>query len=470
MKKLFLLPFMFFACQNAPNDTAVNNKNEVVDDVSVSPRHPEWTKSANIYEVNIRQYSEEGTINEFAKHLPRLKELGVDILWIMPIQPIGLLNRKENENDLGSFYSIKDYTSVNPDLGTIDDFKELVDLAHEQDMKVILDWVANHTSWDNEWVANHPDWYTADSLGNRPIVPIDNEGNPTDWTDVADLDYTNSDMRSEMLESMKFWLNTSNIDGFRCDVAGFIPYDFWQNTIEELKIVKSDLFMLAEWEDPNLTQHFNMDYGWHLHHLMNQIAKGEEKPSILKDYLVEMNGKYQPDDMRMFFTTNHDENSWNGTVYERMGNEHLPMFILASTFEQGMPLIYSGQEAGLDHRLSFFGKDEIDWSNLELSEFYKTCLSLKHENRALWNAGFGGELTFIETNNETVIAYKRVKEGNQVVVLLNFSDTSQNAQLMEFNSEELIFNNWFTTGETHNLSEIELDPFGYQVFINNQEI
>ena len=247
MKKLLLLllPFIsIIGCQNPkPVETTDETTNSEQQTEIAERSHPEWSKSANIYEVNIRQYSEDGTIKAFMEHLPRLKEMGVDILWIMPVQPIGVKNRKESESDFGSFYSIKNYTEVNPDLGTMEDFKDLVNKAHEMGMKVILDWVANHTAWDHHWVKEHPEWYTADSSGNRPITPIDNEGKPTDWTDVADLNYENPELREAMYESMAYWLKETGIDGFRCDVAGFIPYDFWDENNQRLRIINPDIFL-----------------------------------------------------------------------------------------------------------------------------------------------------------------------------------------------------------------------------------
>lgn len=435
---LFLGLFVFlYACQqNEPKETSVQLQKETVK----TSRHPEWLKNANIYEVNIRQYTPEGTFKAFEAHLPRLKEMGVDILWFMPIQPVGVKNRK---GSLGSYYSISNYNEVNPEFGTINDFNRVVELAHEMGMKVVLDWVANHTAWDHHWVRERPDFYTGYDEGNYPQVPSDNDGKPTDWTDVADLNYNNPYTKMAMTEAMRNWIITSNIDGFRCDVAGFVPLEEWKYIAFELRTQKPTLLMLAEWEDPEYMQVFNMDYGWHMHHIMNKVAKGEEPASALAHYLDTLRTKFTNDDMKMFFTDNHDENSWNGTVSERMGDNHLPMFVLAATFQNGMPLIYSGQEAGLDKRLRFFDKDTIKWERTDLIPFYTQALALKKQNEALWNGAFGGLQAPIKTDAEDrILAYYRQKNENTVVVYLNFSSQPWQGKLPTELSGN--FKNYFT--------------------------
>ena len=428
MKKLFAIltiPFLLTSCfEEEANSQDVNtttaDESQTAEQTAVAFRHPEWTRNANIYEVNVRQYTKEGTLAAFEKHLPRLKEMGVDILWFMPIQPIGEKNRK---GTLGSYYSIQDYTAVHPDYGTIDDFKRIVDSAHAMGMKVMLDWVANHTSFDHVWTVNRPDFYTQDSLGNSPIVALDNDGKPTDWTDVADLNFDNQDLHGAMTEAMRYWVLAAGVDGFRCDVAGFVPLEFWEYCIPRLKQSKDDLFFLAEWEDPDYMNMFNMGYAWDFHHKMNQVAKGDTTPVVFDAWLERFDTAFHPDDMMMAFTTNHDENSWNGTVYERMGDAHKVFFVLATTFQNSMPLIYGGQEAGLNHRLEFFEKDEISWENLELTDFYASMLKLKHENPALANGSAGGKQVRIQTNlDDNVYLFYREVEGNRVIVGLNFSD------------------------------------------------
>lgn len=440
---------------------ACNQKTEETAEMEVIESGlPEWAKSANIYEVNIRQYTPEGTFTAFEAHLPRLQKMGVDILWIMPIQPVGVKNRK---GDLGSYYSISDYTAVNPEFGTMEDFQQLVNKAHELGMKVILDWVANHTAFDHVWVIEHPDFYTADSAGNRPVVAIDANGNPTDWTDVADLDYSNPEMRKAMVEDMRFWLTNANIDGFRCDVAGFVPVDFWNEAVPSLKETNPEIFMLAEWENQDYLKAFNAEYGWSMHHEMNQVAQGKKSPETFNEYLAKIDSLYSTDDCHMLFIDNHDENSWNGTVDERMGPAAEAMFVLATTFQNSIPLIYSGQEASLNKRLRFFAKDTIDWAGTDKSEFYTEMLKLKHDNHALWNANYGGKMNIIATEHpDKIYAYYREKNGNRVVVFLNFS-----GEKISFHPNvEAIAGTYNMNGVEMPLekeAEITLDPWGYAV-------
>ncbi len=374
------------------------------------PAHPEWSKNANIYEVNIRQYTPEGTFEAFSEHLPRLKEMGVDILWLMPVHPIGVEKRK---GTMGSYYSVKDYKAVNPEFGDMEDFKALVNEIHELDMKIILDWVANHTAWDNRWIEEHPEWYTKDEEGNF-IAPYD-------WTDVADLNYDNPEMRMAMTDALKFWVAEAGIDGYRCDVAGEVPLDFWDNAISQLRELKP-VFMLAESEVPEHHEvGFDMTYAWELHHLMNMIAQGKAPADTLNDYHIKQDTLFPDDAYRMIFTSNHDENSWNGTVFERMGDGAKTFAVLSVTLP-GMPLIYSGQEAAMDKRLEFFEKDDIEWGNFEYQDFYETLLDLKSKNTALWNGEYGGNLKFLNTDApSSVVAFVRQNGADKVLSVLNLS-------------------------------------------------
>ncbi|MCF6352978.1 MAG: alpha-glucosidase C-terminal domain-containing protein [Cyclobacteriaceae bacterium] len=435
-----------------------NPSTEKVETVQIptSENPKEWSKNATIYEVNIRQYTPEGTINAFAEHLPQLDSLGVDILWLMPIFPIGEENRK---GGMGSAYSIKDYQAVNPDFGTLEDLKNLVAKAHKLGMHVILDWVANHTAWDNELATTHPNWFKKDSLGNfTPPVP--------DWADVIDLDYDNKDMRSYMINSLKFWVNEAGIDGFRCDVAMMVPTDFWEDARAELDSIKP-MFMLAEADQPDhLLKAFDMNYGWELHHIMNEIAKGEMKVSELDTYFHKNDSLYQPDDIKMNFTSNHDENSWNGTVKERMGDA-AEMMAVFSYMAPGMPLIYSGQEVGLDKRLAFFEKDTIQWVDTKWRGLYTQLNHLKKENQALWNGINGGGLTRINTNAETVYAFEREKEGNRVIAIFNMSAEAQQISITN-EIEPATLTNYFTNEEIKVKKGLELPlaPWNYLVFTN----
>jgi glycosidase len=405
MKKELIAAFMllaFVACQ-APKPPVEEVKTET-----------EWWNNSTIYEVNLRQMTQEGTFKAFQEqHLDRLADLGVEIIWFMPLHPIGEKNRK---GGLGSYYSVKDYTAVNPEHGTMEDFKALVDAAHAKGMKVIIDWVANHTAWDNVWVEAHPDWFTKDSLGNF-MPPV------ADWSDVIDLNYDNAQMRAEMIRSMQFWLTDADIDGFRCDVAEWVPTDFWVEARAALDTVKP-VFFLAEGEKHELHQAFHMTYSWSFHHLMNQLAKGEKGASDLPKYWASHDSVYAPKDICLQFITNHDENSWNGTAIERMGDNRKAFAVMSFTIP-GMPLIYSGMEADIDKRLLFFEKDAIDWKDYPLNGFYKQLVALKTNNPCLKNGVEGGVLKFYSIGDERLIAYSRTKDEHQLVVLLNLS--SENA-------------------------------------------
>lgn len=414
---------------------------------------PEWAKSSVIYEVNIRQYTPEGTFAAFESHLPRLKEMGVDILWLMPIHPIGEKNRK---GSLGSYYSIKDYTAINPEFGTMDDFKRLVAKIHEHGMKIIIDWVANHTAWDHAWTIEHPDFYAKDST-NQMFGPFD-------WTDVAQLDYSNANLRTAMTDALAFWVREANIDGYRCDVAGMVPVDFWENARVELEKIKP-VFMLAEDEDKPelLNRAFNANYGWSFHHLMNKTAQAKDSAFILTDWFAKADTTYPLGAYAMQFTSNHDENSWNGTEYERLGKAVKTYAVLAFT-APGMPLIYSGQEAGLVKRLRFFEKDTIRWDNLEMASFYKQLAILKTNNPALANGSWGGKTILLPTNLPAkVVAFQRKGENNQVVSVFNLSaDTASFAFNMALDGN---YTDFFAGQQTGISNSMTLMPWEYKVFV-----
>jgi len=414
--------------------------------------HPEWVKDANIYEVNVRQYTPEGTFNAFAQHLPRLKEMGVDILWFMPIHPISLLNRK---GPLGSYYSVKDYKDINPEFGTMEDFKTLVRKIHELGMYIIIDWVPNHSGWDNDLIEKHPEWYEKDENGQM--------FSPYDWTDVVQFDYTKTGLREYQIECFNYWLNETDIDGFRCDVAHQVPIDFWNQVRPSITTTKP-VFWLAEAENRALHEKaFNMTYAWEFHHLMNEICNGSKNVSSIDEYFQRNNEEYNTNDIRLYFTSNHDENSWNGTVFERMGDAAEVMSVLSFTLP-GMPLIYSGQEAGLDKRLLFFEKDQIEWKDHQFGKLYKDLIKLKNGNQALWNPGFGGTMQRLKSSNdEYIFSFIREKEKNKLVVILNLSDESQDITLHDFNDNKSYTD--FFTGEVYKMKNqtISLKPWGYLV-------
>ena len=385
----------------------------------VEIEHPEWSKNATIYEVNIRQYTPEGTFKSFESHLPRLKKMGVDIIWLMPIHPIGEKNRK---GSLGSYYSVKDFKGINPEFGTRKDFQHLVDRIHKMGMYVIIDWVGNHSAWDNPLATQHPEWYTKTREGNFQPTPW------YDWDDVIDFDYDNPDLRKYMTEALKYWVKETNIDGYRADVAGFIPLDFWENARKELDEIKP-VFMLAEWESRDLyKKSFDMTYSWSLWNEL-RVATNQQKLSGLVEYLSHDVNTVPRNGYRMTFTDNHDKNSWEGNPYLNFGLG-LKTAIVMTGVVNGMPLCYSGQEAGLDRSLQFFEKDVIEWKESENAEIFTKLFHLKHKNEALWNGKYGGEMIRVLNNHQDqIISLYREKNKDAVLPVLNFSDKTVSVTL-----------------------------------------
>lgn len=430
---------------------------------SAAPPSPEWAKHASIYEVNVRQFSKAGTFKAVEAQLPRLKEMGVDIIWLMPIFPISQTNKK---GTLGSPYAIADYKTVNPDYGTMADFKSLVNRAHALGLRVILDWVANHTGRDHIWTKFHPNWYT--QVNGKYVAPVDPAtGKPTDWTDVIDLNYNNAEMRINMMDAMQYWVKEFDIDGYRCDVAGYVPNDFWAEIRPKLDKIKP-VFMLAEWEDdPAQFKYFNMNYGWSLHNMMKAIAQGARTADKL-DSLREANQqRFPPWYYQMLFTQNHDENSWHNTLEEAFGPAANAFIVLTCTLE-GMPLVYNGMESNLNKRLSFFEKDTIAWGNYQKNDFFKALLTLKHRNRALWNGRDGGKVVKIPTDHDDkVYAFYRQFDNDRVAVMLNLSNQEQTVQLSG-NGYEGMYTEVFSHQPTELRTDltITLKPWEYRVFTN----
>ena len=415
---------------------------------------PEWVPNATIYEVNIRQFTPEGTFSAFEKHLPRLKAMGVDILWLMPIHPIGELNRK---GSLGSYYAVRDYRGINPEFGTHEDFAHLVEAAHNLGMKVIIDWVANHTSPDALWIEQKKlDWYTLDSLGRvQPTIG-------TDWWDVADLNYDNPEMRKEMIACMEYWVRDFNIDGYRCDVAGWVPMDFWNTARAALDQIKP-VFMLAEAEGKELYSAFEMTYGWEFHHILNDVAKGKKNASDVQAYFERM--QLPVGAFHMNFTSNHDENSWNGTEMERMGDARFAMAVMAATI-QGMPLVYNGQETSLDRRLKFFEKDSINWDKMDLVDFYTRLLHMHQKYPALYVGAQQTAPKFLSTKDQKdLLIYTREQGESKVLVMINLSAKAQKVSLNT--SAAGTYRNLFTDKKEtlKDKQSLTLAPWGYAVYV-----
>jgi len=368
-----------------------------------------WAIGANVYEVNIRQYTPEGTFQAFSKHLPRLKDMGVAILWLMPITPISQLHRL---GTLGSYYACSSYVQINEEFGTLQDFKQLVHQAHALDMKLIIDWVANHTGWDHEWTIPHADWYVKDAAGNF----TEKNG----WKDVIDLDYSKTEMREAMKAAMKFWVQEADIDGFRCDMAHLVPLDFWKEARAFCETNKP-LYWLAECDQSDYHMVFNTSYAWGWMHATEKFHKGEGSLQDVRQVLHAYT-QYPAGANKLYFTSNHDENSWNGTEYEKYGNAALAWAVFSCTWP-GMPLLYSGQEGALKKRLEFFNKDVIEWAATPtLAEFYQRLFQLRKRNAAIRE----GELFILPSQqDDKVLLFIRKFQEQVVLILLNVSNESR---------------------------------------------
>ena len=442
MKKTLLLFLLFLISCNDQKELSTSfNINQIKDGV--------------IYEANIRQYSESGKFEDFTKDIYKLKDLGVKIIWLMPIHPISKTNRK---GTLGSYYSISDYKAVNPEFGSKEDLDELIKEAHKHDILVILDWVANHTGWDHKWIKNKPDYYTKNENGEitDPINP--STGESWGWTDVADLNFDNMDMQNEMIEAMEYWVKEHDIDGYRLDAAHSCPASFWKKSIERLKKIKNVL-MLAESDGYHtggfeLIELFDMSYNWSGHHVLNRIYKKENNSEDLKLNINRNLNDYSSKHVLMNFTSNHDENTWAGTVFDRYG-DGAKTFAALTYFLPGIPLIYNGQEYGLNKRLEFFEKDFIPKKQSDFYEFYSNLNSIKKENNIL---DIDSEIKFeiIETNNKNLICYKRTKNNDSMYFVANLSEESQEINtefsetLKSLNSDKMI-----------SLKKNSLDPWEY---------
>lgn len=417
--------------------------------------HPAWSLQSNIYEVNIRQYTKEGTFNAFAKHLPRLRKMGVDILWFMPITPISIKGRKMNESELGSYYAVRDYKAINSEFGNMNDFVSLVKKAHALGFKVITDWVPNHTGLDNVWTERHPDFYSKDEKGN--LI------SPFDWTDVYKLNYDNKELRDSMIDAMKFWIKNTDIDGFRCDVAEPVPADFWKECISELKKMK-DVFMLAEGNTGWLHESgFDATYNWNAMHWSEDFYKGKMTSKAFIDSLDANIRLYPEDAMRLNFTTNHDENSWNATEFEKYGDAYKLFAVFSMTYNQSIPLVYSGQEIPNKKRLKFFVKDPIEWKKLEMEKFYSILLHLRKSNPALASNASYRKLN--TTNDNEILSYLRENKGHKVLTIFNLSGKAQRFKINDKSISGNPYNVFMYANEKiSSIHEFNIEPWGFIVY------
>ena len=463
MRKFFLLSvaaLTLAACGVDKSETVTQALGTTSKSINFSQaKTPEWARNAVIYQINTRQYSESGTFAAVEADLARIKALGVDVLWLMPIHPIG---EKKRKGSMGSPYAVKDFRSVNPDLGTLEDFKSLVNTAHALDMKVIIDWVANHTAWDNHLIRDQPDWFTQDEAG-QMRHPKD-----TDWLDVADLDYTQQGLRDYMKESLLYWVSDVGIDGYRCDVAGMVPTDFWEDVRLALDGIKP-VFMLAEWQEPELhNSAFDASYAWRWKEIMQDIVNGQARAQDMADYYTDYQNNWPKGAMRMAYTSNHDQNTWDGIPQDIYGDAYEAAMVLSFTGE-GIPLIYSGQECANTKRLEFFEKDLIEWRcDDPLNGLFRELVQLKTDNPVLHNGAWGARAKVVENSKpQKIFSFIRHKEDNAVFVVVNLSDQTQKFQISD--GLTLAQYSTFPTNSPVTLTgkDMSLPPWGWSIYVRN---
>ncbi|WP_397608008.1 alpha-amylase family glycosyl hydrolase [Silanimonas sp.] len=429
------------------------------------PATPEWAKDAVIYQINTRQFTPEGTFTAAQGQLPRLKALGVDILWLMPIHPIGVEHRK---GPLGSPYSVRDYFGVNPEFGTEADLRAFVAAAHAEGMKVILDWVPNHSAWDNPLRTEHPDWYKRDWKGDFRPTPW------WDWSDIIELDYSQPGLRAYMQAALRHWVVDVGIDGFRMDVAGFVPLDFWEQVRRELDAVRSaaqgGVFLLAEWESRDLHDHaFDASYAWSWYDAVHRIAHGKADTNALHVYYSWNENFWPAHALRMTFTSNHDKNSWEGTEFEAFG-EALPAAMVLSFVGEGIPLVYNGQEAAYDKRIEFFERDPIVWREHPMADFYRRLIDLRTANTALHAGRWGARMVHVPSDRQgKVLSFVRQNGRDKVFAVFNFSAEAQTVHFHD-GPQAGDYTDW-ESGKRITVREGEpmtLPAWGWKVFIGTR--
>ena len=421
LKSILLLSLLILSCQNQ-SEIARKPQVKTIEDTPFLPINEEIISKAVLYEANIRQYSVEGSFNAFAEDLPKLKKMGVKIIWLMPINPI---SNTKSKGPLGSYYAVSNYTKVNPEFGTLKDFKSLVNKAHQLGMYVILDWVPGHTGWDHVWIKENSDYYLKNRKG-EIIDPIDfRTGKSFGWTDVADLNYKNMQMREALRKAMVYWVEETNIDGYRIDQAYAVPQEFYNKTFAILKRIKP-LFLLAETDiyhpgGLDLVKKFDASYDWPGHHLSKKVARGQKNALNYSRHIERTIKRYGTENIVVNFVSNHDENSWNGTIEESYGKAAYAFMALNYTIP-GMPLVYSGQEYDLNKRLHFFEKDSFPKVSGKTMEFLQQLGALKNNHKALTSGLSGGSFKrLLNSKNDQILAFERERDGDTIVFIANLS-------------------------------------------------
>ena len=426
--------------------------------------------SGVIYEANIRQYSKEGTFNAFTRDIPVLRDLGIKIIWLMPVNPISTTKSK---GPLGSYYAVSDYEKVNPEFGTEEDFRDLVEKAHDLGIYIILDWVPGHTGWDHIWIKEHPEFYLKNDKG-EITDPINHRtGKSWGWTDVADLDYNNKKMQKAMTNAMKYWIEEFDIDGFRIDQAYAVPQTFFDKTFKSLRALKP-IFLLAETdiEHPGgieLVSKFDASYHSG-NYFLKQIAQGNMTVTELESHFKSVMEKHKDENILLNYTSTHDVNSWQGTSIELYGDAYKMLTAFTYIFP-GMPLLYSGQEYDLNKRLLFFEKDDFIKKRGQTMKFLQKLGNLKNTNDAL-TTGAGraayqsltGLVNMNHGKENQIFAFRRTGQKNTVILIANMSKNYAQFS-MNFNGN---FKN-FSDGKFKKLFdsyEYVMKPWEYWILLN----
>lgn len=422
----------------------------------------DWVRDAVIYSVYLRSFSPSGDFEGLEKRLPELKELGVTVLWLMPINPVGEKNRK---GTLGSPYAVRDYYGINPEFGTMQDFKRLLAAAKREGMRLIIDLVANHTSWDSKLMTGHPDWFKKDAAGN--IVPPN-----ADWTDVAGLDYAKPGLRRYMIEMMRWWVKDVGIDGFRCDVAELVPNDFWEEARAQLNRIKP-VMMLAEGSLPEEhVRAFDITYSWNIYDALDPLLQGMRPVTLLDQILKNERLQFPTGSLRMRFTTNHDKNAWDSPAVLKFGADGLRLATVLVNTLPGVPMIYTGEEVANDRKLSLFEKVGVDWSRpRDMEKLWQLLIGFRRAHLALSRGDF---LRVPSSPDSCMFSFFRAAGNDKVLVVLNFSTEERTASLavpMEriFPRQGYVKMKEVSTGKTillqpHQPQEMAIEPRGFRIF------
>jgi cyclomaltodextrinase / maltogenic alpha-amylase / neopullulanase len=422
----------------------------------------DWIRDAVIYQIWQRAYSQKGDFNSITADLDRLKTLGVDVLWLMPVHPIGQLKKK---GTIGSPYAVQDYYGLNPDYGTPADLKRLVAEAHKRGLKVIIDIVANHTAWDNKLIKSNPEFYKKNEKG-EIVPPV------ADWADVAGLDYSKPAVRKYMIENLKSWVRDYDLDGFRCDVALMIPTDFWEEARVEVDKIKSNTIWLAEAEKPDLlVKAFDLDYGWEFHHAMDKAIHGTAPASAVRKVWEDQRAVFPKNAIRMRFSDNHDERR----AIARFGEKGaLAAQALMFTMD-GVPLVFNGMEVGDTTESGWpalFEKMPIFWETKarrpEFPRFYSSMIALRKSSAALRR----GDLTWLQNSDEgRVLTFSRKAGNDEVLVAINMTNTPFFGSVEASGNYEDITPNIgdpsdakLNTPRATALPSLSLDSFGFRIF------